>query len=253
MPGQATINVIRPREGSGGSGNAAGWKDFKAPELNNDYITQSWQAIEAGIPQGMSGQDLNNMQAQIGAGNDAAASQSLEKIAQNAGGDVSNPLYMMNAARIRAGAAANTGAAVADIKMKDKQKSQDLEMQRRNQMANMAGLNSEFERIRAEMGLRAQELRQSGAVQDANIARLNAETANIGKANDPNSLENRLAILKAMGQFPGLFGLLNGTGGYNLDATPGADLAGEFGLPTGQHSGSGYVGLPNGGFNGIYR
>lgn len=91
------------------------------------------------IPTGLSGQDMANMKARIAAQNQTTTRNSLGNMA-NAMGGAANPAFALSAARMRAGAGANTAASMANVNIAETRNNQALQMQRRGQMADAAKL-----------------------------------------------------------------------------------------------------------------
>lgn len=87
--------------------------------------------IQGGAPQGLTEMDLNNIRAGLAGQAEAGTNQALEGLGRSLGGDVSNPLFAMQAARLRAGGRAGASAASAQVGIQNTQNQQALEMQNR--------------------------------------------------------------------------------------------------------------------------
>ena len=91
------------------------------------------------IPQGLSGQDMANMQARYAAQGQTQLRNNLGNMANMMGGAAS-PAFGLAAARMKMGVGANTSAQMAGARINETRNNQNLEMQRRGQMTDAAKL-----------------------------------------------------------------------------------------------------------------
>lgn len=91
------------------------------------------------IPQGLSGQDMANMQARYAAQGQTQLRNNLGNMANMMGGAAS-PAFGLAAARMKMGVGANTAAQMANVQVNETRNNQNLEMQRRGQMTDAAKL-----------------------------------------------------------------------------------------------------------------
>lgn len=101
-------------------------------------VNAAIKAAAQPIPQGLSPQDMANMSARIAAQNQMATQNALASAGRQIG--VANPAFAMSAARMKAGAGANTASQMANVSIQEKRNNQNLDMQRRSQMADAAKL-----------------------------------------------------------------------------------------------------------------
>lgn len=101
-------------------------------------VNAAIRAAAQPIPRGLSEQDRANMKARTAAQNQTTTRNSLAVAGNQMG--VSNPAFALAAARMKAGAGANTASQMAAVDMSEIRNNQNLKMQRRGQMADAAKL-----------------------------------------------------------------------------------------------------------------
>lgn len=91
------------------------------------------------IPEGLSAQDMANMQSRLASQGQLVTRNASANMAAQMGGAAS-PAFALQAARLQAGAGNATAAKMADVGINEKYRTQDLKMARRGQMADAAKL-----------------------------------------------------------------------------------------------------------------
>jgi len=91
------------------------------------------------IPRGLSNQDMANMQARYAAQGQTQLRNNLGNMANMMGGAAS-PAFALSAARMKQGVGANTAGRMAQVRVDETHRNQDLQMQRRGQMIDAAKL-----------------------------------------------------------------------------------------------------------------
>lgn len=133
--GGGPANAITTGSGSSSSQTTKGpFKEAFNPALN---------AVKSGTPPGLSGDDQNLLFSRVQGGADAAANQSVDQIAQSLGGSTSNPQFTRLAALARLSSKTLAASRIADIKMDEVHRGQDLENTRRGQMIQLAGIGGQ--------------------------------------------------------------------------------------------------------------
>jgi len=102
-------------------------------------VLASIREARKAIPQGLSGQDMANMQARYAAQGQTQLQNNLGNMANMMGGAAS-PAFGLAAARMKMGVGANTSAQMAGARVNETRNNQNLEMQRRGQMTDAAKL-----------------------------------------------------------------------------------------------------------------
>ena len=103
------------------------------------------------IPEGLREEDWAYLSSVLTAGARQGTEAGLEQLFRNVGGDISDPVYMATAAQMTSSESSRVASGLAGIRVEDRQRTQDLEMERRSMLLNLAGIQAAFTGIRASM------------------------------------------------------------------------------------------------------